>query len=200
MNTEWSKLSPQQAGQKKSRAATQIREKRKFFTLRPPARKRREISGWVQWVKWCPHIGQQMHCWQSVAAGPFWPCFACPKLGDAGKTRVASKNRAVFPKTFRPQFSRLNQRYFDIYEISLIKWLGWILKSVAVSAIATPPYFCWQLAFYRHLPTSGRQNTVKTAPQPLIVNSAFVALYVGIILPIVPIPISLFVFDLEAED
>ena len=61
-------------------------------------------------------------------------------------------------------------------------------------------YFCWQLAFYRHLPTSGRQNTVKTAPQPLFVNSAFVALYVGIILPIGPIPISLFLFELEAED
>ena len=54
--------------------------------------------------------------------------------------------------------------------------------------------------FYRHFPTSGRQNTVKTASQPLIVNSAFVALYVGIILPIGPIPISLFVFELEAEE
>ena len=64
----------------------------------------------------------------------------------------------------------------------------------------TPPYFCWQLAFYRHLPTSGRQNMVKTAPQQLIVNSAFVALYVGIILPIGPIPISFFVFELEAEE
>ena len=74
----------------------EFREKRKFFSLRPPARNRREISGWVQWVKWCPHIGQQMHCWQSVAAGPFWPCFACPKLGDAGRTRVASKNREYF--------------------------------------------------------------------------------------------------------
>ena len=70
----------------------------------------------------------------------------------------------------------------------------------ACQVFATPPYFCWQLAFYRHLPTSGRQNTVKTAPQPLIVNSAFVALYVGIILPIGPIPISLFLFELEAED
>ena len=50
------------------------------------------------------------------------------------------------------------------------------------------------------LPTSGRQNKVKTAPQPLFVNNAFVALYVGIILPIGPIPISLFVFELEAED
>ena len=25
----------------------------------------------------------------------------------------------------------------------------------------TPPYFCWQLVFFRHLPTSGGQNTVK---------------------------------------
>ena len=58
----------------------------------------------VQWVKWCSHIGQQMHCWQTVAAGPFWPCFACPKLGDAGKLRVASKNRAVLQKAGRSQF------------------------------------------------------------------------------------------------
>ena len=74
------------------------------------------------------------------------------------------------------------------------------VKIAAVVFFATPPYFCWQLAFDRHLPTSGRQNTVKTTPQPLIVNSAFVALYVGIILPIGPIPISLFLFELEAED
>ena len=58
----------------------------------------------LSWVKWCSHIGQQMPCWQKVATGPFWPCFACPKLGDAGKTRVASKNRAVFRKIIRPQF------------------------------------------------------------------------------------------------
>ena len=75
--------------------STQIREKVNFFTLRPPAQKRREISGWVRRMKWCLHTGQQMSCWQQVAAGPFWPCFACPKLGDAGKTRVASKNREV---------------------------------------------------------------------------------------------------------
>ena len=43
-------------------------------------------------------------------------------------------------------------------------------------------------------------RVLKKAPQPLIVNSAFVALYVGIILPIGPIPISLFLFELEAED
>ena len=46
-----SKLSPQQAGKKKSRAATKSREKLNFFTRRPPAQKQREISGWVQRVK-----------------------------------------------------------------------------------------------------------------------------------------------------
>ena len=74
------------------------------------------------------------------------------------------------------------------------------VKNVTAQLFRNTAYFCWQLAFYRHLPTSGRQNTVKTAPQPLFVNSAFVALYVGIILPIGPIPISLFLFELEAED
>ena len=63
------------------------------------------------------------------------------------------------------------------------------VKIVTAQLFATPPYFCWQLAFYRHLPTSGRQNTVKTAPQPLFVNRAFVALYVSIISPVGPISI-----------
>ena len=36
--------------------------------------------------------------------GPFWPCFACTKLGDAGRMQVASKNRAVLQKASRLQF------------------------------------------------------------------------------------------------
>ena len=55
----------------------------------------------------------------------------------------------------------------------------------------------------RVLPASPNFRQAKhgqNSPQPLIVNSAFVTLYVGIILPIGPIPRSLFVFDLEAED
>ena len=46
---------------------TEISEKRKFFTLRPPApaQKRREISGWVQRVKWC------LHHWMTIPK--FWP-------------------------------------------------------------------------------------------------------------------------------
>ena len=66
-----------------------------------------------------------MHCWQSVAAGPFWPCFACPKLGDAGRTRVASKNRAVFPKTFRPQFSK--------FSLVLESAVFWYIRNIADS-------------------------------------------------------------------
>ena len=72
-------------------------------------------------------------------------------------------------------------------------------KIAAWTLFVTPSYFCWQLAFYRHLPTSGRQNTVKTAPQPLFVDRAFVALYVTIISPLRSIPISVFIFELEAE-
>ena len=41
------------------------------------------------------------------------------------------------------------------------------VKIATCQVFVTPPYICWQLAFYRHLPTSGRQNTIKTAPQPL---------------------------------
>ena len=159
----------------------EFREKQKFFSLRPQAQKRKEISGWVQWVKWCPHIGQQMHCWQTVAAGPFWPCFACPKLGDAGKMRVASKNRAVLPKTFRPQFSdvrlAVESAIFHIYQNFLSGGFRSKVKIVTAQLFVTPPYFCWQLAFYRHLPTSGRQNTVKTAPQPLFVNSESISVH-----------------------
>ena len=43
-----SKLSPQQADDFFYQSEMKIREKRKFFSLRPPARKGREISGWVQ--------------------------------------------------------------------------------------------------------------------------------------------------------
>ena len=46
-----SKLSPQQADELFHQGDTQTREKRKFFSLRPPGRKRKEISVWVLWVK-----------------------------------------------------------------------------------------------------------------------------------------------------
>ena len=50
------------------------------------------------------------------------------------------------------------------------------MKIVAERFFGTPTYFCWQLAFHRHLPTSGRQNTVKKGPQPLFAQNVFVPL------------------------
>ena len=38
------------------------------------------------------HSGFRKCIWK-VGTTNFWPCFACPKLGDAGEMRVASKNR-----------------------------------------------------------------------------------------------------------
>ena len=40
------------------------------------------------------HSGFRKCIWK-VGTTNFWPCFACPKLGDAGEMRVASKNRAA---------------------------------------------------------------------------------------------------------
>ena len=48
---EYEALSPQQADELVYQIEVVIREKRNFFTLRPPARKQREILGWVQRVK-----------------------------------------------------------------------------------------------------------------------------------------------------
>ena len=86
------------------------------------------------------------------------------------KCELPAKIGRCLPKPFGHNFHisalKLNQRYFDIYEISLIQFQGWNLKIVAVRFFVTPPYFCWQLAFYRHLPTSGRQNRVKNLLYP----------------------------------
>ena len=104
---------------------------------------------------------------------------ARPSYGRPKLTLILSQKKNLkrcwkkpYGHNFHISALKLNQRYFDIYEISLIQFQGWNLKIVAERFWGTPPYFCWQLAFYRHLPTSGRQNTVKTAPQPLIVNRA----------------------------
>ena len=129
-----------------------------------------------------------------VTAAWSWPLFREEK----NHLRWCSKKLGGHNFDFRAKSSW--EKIFNIYKNFLSGGFRSKVKIVTPQLFVTPTYFCWQLAFHRHLPTSGRQNTVKTAPQPLIVNSAFFALYVGIILPIGPIPISLFVFDLEAED
>ena len=65
------------------------------------------------------HSGFRKCIWK-VGTTNFWPCFACPKLGDAGEMRVASKNRAVLESQIRPQFSKfslvLESAVFRIYQ------------------------------------------------------------------------------------
>ena len=88
---------------------------------------------------------------------------ARPSYGRPKWILISSQKKNLkrcFAKPFGHNFHisalKLNQRYFDIYEIPLIQGQGWILKIVAVRFCETPTYFCWQLAFYRHLPTSGK--------------------------------------------
>ena len=69
------------------------------------------------------------------------------------------------------------EKIFNIYKNFLSGGFRSKVKIVTPQLFVTPPYFCWQLAFYRHLPTSGRQNTVKTAPQPLFVNSESISVH-----------------------
>ena len=84
-----SKLSPQQADEFFYQSKMEIREKRKFFTLRPPARKGREISGWVQWVKqWL------RGCFDRVLPAQSWDMLVerelPAKIGRCGTTLSAS--------------------------------------------------------------------------------------------------------------
>ena len=76
----------------------EISEKWKFSSLRAPTRKRREILWWViKGEMMATHRGPFR---QQVADGLFWPCFSRPKLGDAARTRIASKIMEEVHNTF----------------------------------------------------------------------------------------------------
>ena len=115
------------------------------------------------------------------------------RYGRSKLTLISSqkkKPKTVFPKTFRPQFSK-----FSLVLESAVFWYIWntadsrtrldfencgrkVLRNTALFLLAT-----------RVLPASpkfGQENTVKTALQPLFVNSAFVALYVASFNPLDP--------------
>ena len=70
------------------------------------------------------HSGFRKCIWK-VGTTNFWPCFACPKLGDAGEMRVASKNRVVLRKTFRPQFSD--------FRLAIESAVFWYIRNIADS-------------------------------------------------------------------
>ena len=58
------------------------------------------------------------------------------------------------------------EKIFNIYRNFLSGGFRSKVKIVTAQLFATPHYFCWQLAFYRHLPTSGRQNRVQNLLYP----------------------------------
>ena len=126
-----------------------------------------------------------------VIAAQSWPLFGEKKITLCYE-KPPDRN---FDLRAKSSWEDVRNRYKKILS-------GGFCSKVKIAAwrLFVTPYFCWQLAFYWHLPTSGRQNMVKTAPQPLFVNRVFVALYVKIISPVGPIPISLFVFEVEAKE
>ena len=58
------------------------------------------------------------------------------------------------------------EKIFNIYKNFLSGGFRSKVKIVTPELFPTPTYFCWQLAFHRHLPTSGRQNRVKNLLYP----------------------------------
>ena len=131
-----------------------------------------------------------------VTAAQSWPLFQERKKSPKRcNKKLAGRNSGARAKSLCKDVRNVHKNFLSVGFLS-----KFTIKIGAGYFFVTQPFFCWQLAFYRHFPTSGRQNTIKAAPQPLFVNRAYVALYITIILPVGPIPISLFVFDIEAKE
>ena len=69
-----------------------------------------------------------------------------------------SKNLAGRNFDFRAKSSW--EKIFNIYKNFLSGGFRSKVKIVTAQLFATPPYFCWQLAFYRHLLTSIRERAI----------------------------------------
>ena len=87
-----SKLSPQQADKNFYQSDTQIREKWKFFTLRPQAQKRKEIL-WraIKGEKLIIHRGTNAF-WAKSGCGPFLTMFCLPEIGRYRKNASCQQN------------------------------------------------------------------------------------------------------------
>ena len=65
------------------------------------------------------YIKEHMPFGRKVAVGPF--CFACAKLGDVGRTRIASKTRVVLKKLGMHVFLATFLYEIILYVIDIIK-------------------------------------------------------------------------------
>ena len=124
-------------------------------------------SGWVPpGESSCPDGSE--YVWQRgvgslqgpVTAARSWPLFREKK----NRLRRCSKKPPGRNFDFRAKSSW--EKIFNIYKNFLSGGFRSKVKIVTAGLFATPTYFCWQLAFHRHLPTSGRQNRVKNLLYP----------------------------------
>ena len=125
--------------------------------------------------------------------------YGCSKLTLISKNslgsvpKLAGHNFDLRAKSSREDVRNVHKKILSIGFCSKV-------KIVTSQVFGTLSYFCWQLVFNRHLPTSKPAKHGQNGPAAIFVNKAFVAPYVTIISPVGPIPISLFVFELEAEE
>ena len=95
-----------------------------------------------------------------VTAARSWPLFREEK----NHLRRCWKKLGGHNFDFRAKSSW--EKIFNIYKNFLSGGFRSKVKIVTPQLFPTPTYFCWQLAFHRHLPTSGRQNRVKNLLYP----------------------------------
>ena len=124
---------------------------------------------WIGMVYFgCHLVNPHEYVWQRgveslqgrVTASRSWPLFREKK----------NHLRRCYQKLAGHNFDRRAksswEKIFNIYKNFLSGGFRSKIKIVTAGLFVTPPYFCWQLAFHRHLPTSGRQNRVKNLLYP----------------------------------
>ena len=100
-------------------------------------------------------------CVLKGSATHFRPCYSCPKSGEGGKTRFASKIKVVYKKirhNFHFLASTRNQRGLNPLELTLIQCGGRKSKIVAVS------FFCTALLVQIFFRNEGQLWPAETRP------------------------------------
>ena len=121
-------MSPQQAGKKKTRAAVEFREKGKFFV-------NRSVPENFQWENFLGQVPTESlrtqdseNVYERWVQQIFDPVLPARSWEMPVKCELPAKIGRCLPKPFGHNFHisalKLNQRYFDIYEISLIQFQG----------------------------------------------------------------------------
>ena len=92
------------------------------------------------------------------------PSYSRPKLtlnSRRKKITLGSVGKILEATILTLEQNPPKRNFFNIYNNFLSRGFCSNMKIAADQVFQTPRYFCWQLAFYWHLPTSGRLNKVK---------------------------------------